>query len=102
MAERGAPLGNKNAVKNRPWRLAIDRALEKKSRVEQIEVLDEIAEKVIETARRGPSYEKGDPWLSAVCELADRLDGKPAQQVNLAGHDGEGLVVKIDATDANL
>ena len=93
MAERGAPIGNQNAVKNRPWRMAIDRALEKKSRVDQIEALDEIAEKVVETAMRGPSYEKGDPWLSAVGELADRLDGKPAQAVTLSGDADQPLKI---------
>ena len=94
MAERGAQPGNQNAVKNRPWRQAIDRALEKKSRVDQIEALDAIAEKVVETAMRGPSYEKGDPWAGAVSELADRLDGKPAQQLQHTGPDGGAVQVE--------
>ena len=97
MAERGAPLGNTNATKNRPWRLAIDRILEKKSRVEQVHALDEIAEKVIDTARRGPSYEKDDPWFKAVSELADRLDGRPTQTVQGPGDDGaHTLVTRIE------
>ena len=95
MAERGGQPGNQNATKNRPWRMAIDRALEKKSRVEQIEALDVIAEKVVETASKGPSYDKGDPWLAAVHELADRLDGKPAQQIQLQGDEDHPLVSKI-------
>lgn len=95
MAERGGQPGNTNATKNRPWRLALDRALEKKSRVDQIEALDVIAEKVIDTAIAGPSYEKGDPWLSAVHELADRLDGKPAQQLQLSGDEENPLVTKV-------
>ena len=102
MPERGGQPGNTNATKNRPWRLAIDRALERKSRVEQVEILDEIAEKVIETARRGPSYEKGDPWLGALSELADRLDGKPAQQVQLQGDPDLPLTVRVTATDGEL
>ena len=81
----GAPVGNKNAVKNRPWRLAIDRALEKKSLVEKNDALELIADKVVEAALKGPSYEKGDPWPTAVAELADRLDGRPAQQVQISG-----------------
>ena len=85
MAERGAQPGNQNAIKNRPWRLAIDRALEQKSRVDQIDALTVIAEKVVAAAIAGPSYQKGDPWAGAVAELADRLDGKPAQSVTLAG-----------------
>ena len=95
MAERGGQPGNLNASKNRPWRDAIDRALKKKSRVDQIEALDVIAEKVVETALAGPSYEKGDPWLSAIHELADRLDGKPAQQVQIGG-DGSGDPVVVE------
>ena len=102
MAERGAQPGNQNAVKNRPWRQAIDRALEKKSRVDQIEALDAIAEKVVETAMRGPSYEKGDPWAGAVSELADRLDGRAAQQLAITGADDGPLVVKITQDDAAL
>ena len=91
MAERGAQPGNQNAVKNRPWRMAVDRALQKKSLVEKADALEIIAEKVVETAMRGPSYEKGDPWPAAVAELADRLDGKPAQQVQLSGDADEPL-----------
>ena len=93
MAERGAQPGNQNAVKNRPWRRAIDRALEKKSLVEKNDALELIAEKVVETALRGPSYEKGDPWQAAVAELADRLDGRAAQQVTLSGDADAPLVI---------
>ncbi len=92
---RGAPLGNKNGVKNRPWRAAIDRALEKKSLVDKMEALDVIAEKVVETALAGPNYEKGDPWLAAVHELADRLDGKAAQQLQLSGDSDQPLIVEV-------
>ena len=81
----GAPVGNQNAVKNRPWRLAIDRALQKKSLVDKNDALEAIAEQVVAAAIKGPSYEKGDPWPGAVAELADRLDGKPAQQIQLQG-----------------
>ena len=93
MAERGGQPGNSNAVKNRPWRLAIDRALEKKSRVDKIEALDEIAEKVVTTALAGPNYDKGDPWLAAVHELADRLDGKPHQQIQVQGDADQPLQI---------
>lgn len=95
MAERGGQLGNQNAVKNRPWRLAIDRALEKKSKVEQIDALTEIAEKVVAAALAGPSYQKGDPWPGAVAELADRLDGRPAQQLQLQGDADQPLIVEV-------
>lgn len=73
----GAPLGNTNAARGRVWRDAIDRALQKRSKVRQVEALDELAEKLIERA------EGGD--ITALKELGDRLEGKPAQQVVLAG-----------------
>ena len=75
--------------------MAIDRALEKKSRVEQIEALDVIAEKLLDAALKGPSYEKGDPWPAALSELADRLDGKSAQQLQLSGDADHPLTVEI-------
>lgn len=93
MAERGGQPGNNNASKGRPWRDAIGRALAKKSRVEQIEALDVIAEKVVDAALAGPSHEKGDPWLSAIHELADRLDGKAAQQIQLSGDEDSPLKI---------
>lgn len=40
----------------------------------------------------------GEPW--AVQMLADRYDGKPAQQVALTGADDGPLVVKISAEDS--
>ena len=90
-----APVGNQNATKNRPWRDAIERAMKRKSRVDQMEALDVIAEKVVETAIAGPNYEAGDPWLHAVRELADRLDGKAAQQLQLSGDSDQPLVVEV-------
>lgn len=40
--------------------------------------------------------------LPAIQTLADRLDGKPAQQVTLAGDSDAPLQVRITATDGNL
>ena len=87
----GAPVGNQNAVKNRLWREAVERALRNKSRVDTISALDDIAERLVEAAMKGPSYEKGDPWPFTIGELADRLDGKPRQQVELSGDEGAPL-----------
>lgn len=81
----GAPLGNTNAVKNRLWREAVERALRGKSKVDTISALDDIAEKVVTAALAGPTYEKGDPWLATVGEIADRLDGKSRQAVEVSG-----------------
>ena len=52
MAERGAPLGNQNAVKAKRWQQAIDRALERRSKAAGIEALDELAEKLLVSSRQ--------------------------------------------------
>ena len=73
MAERGAPAGNKNATKNRPWADAINRAL----LAEDGKKLRELAERLIERAIEGD--------IPALKEIGDRVDGKAAQQVQLSG-----------------
>ena len=70
-----APLGNKNAVKNRPWADAINRAV----LANDGRRLRAIAEKLLVLA------EAGD--VSALRELGDRLDGKPKQQIEATGAD---------------
>jgi len=40
--------------------------------------------------------------MQAIKEVADRLDGKPAQQINHANATGEGPVKVEHATDAEL
>ena len=87
-----APLGNKNAVKNRPWAEAINRAV----LANDGQRLRAIAEKLLVLA------EQGD--VSALRELGDRLDGKPKQQIEATGADDGPLVVQVvkyaaDATD---
>ena len=69
----GAPLGNQNAVKNKPWREAVDRAL----KAGDGQKLRAIADKLIDLAAAGD--------IQAIKELGDRLDGKAAQQVQLSG-----------------
>ena len=49
------------------------RALEKRSRLEQKEALDDIAEALIAKAAEGD--------MGALKELGDRLDGKPSQAI---------------------
>lgn len=74
MAGRGAPLGNRNAGKSKPFWHAIDRAIAQ----EDGKRLREAAEQLLNLAAAG------EQW--AVRELADRLDGKPAQEIT--GADG--------------
>ncbi len=81
----GAPVGNQNEVKGKRWQQAIDRALEKRSKVEGIQELDRLAEKFLsEVEAQG---------INGYKELADRLDGKPAQAI--VGADGGPVIVEI-------
>lgn len=85
----GAPLGNSNATKGKPWAAAIARALAKRSRVDQKEALDELAEKLLCLCADGD--------LQALKELGDRLDGKPKQVTVLNGdEEGGPLVARIE------
>ena len=70
----GAPLGNTNGRKeNRLWAETIRRAVAQND----AQRLRALAEKLIAVA------ETGD--VAALRELGDRLDGKPAQQVQIQG-----------------
>lgn len=63
----GAPVGNQNAAKSRAFYGALSRAIAQDDGVR----LRAAAEKLLDLAAGGESW--------AVRELADRLDGKPAQ-----------------------
>jgi hypothetical protein len=82
-----APIGNQHAVKAKRWSLAIDNALAKRSKADGIQALDALAEKLLLLC------DEGD--ISALRELGDRLEGKPAQAIT--GADG-GPIVIIQAT----
>mgnify|MGYP001569342220 CR=1 FL=1 len=69
----GAPKGSQNSRNGRLVKEAIIRALRKRSRSDMLEELDLIALAVIQRARKGD--------ISAVRELWDRIDGKPAQML---------------------
>lgn len=85
MAKRGAPAGNSNAAKGREWAAAIDRALAQRSKVDKVNALDALAEKLLRLC------DEGD--MTALKELGDRLDGKPVQAITGAG--GGPLTVEI-------
>lgn len=72
MAGRGAPLGNNNAAKTKRWLAAIERHAQQNP-----DKLATMAAKVFDLAL------EGEPW--AVQEIANRLDGKPVQQVEMSG-----------------
>lgn len=77
MAKTGAQQGNSNATKNKPFAEAIDRALKKRSKVDQAAGLLKVAEALIDQA------EGGD--MQAIKELADRTDGKAKQSTEISG-----------------
>ena len=83
-----APLGNQNAVKGKRWAQAIERALERRSRREQIDALDRLAEKLLSVCDAGD--------LAALKELGDRLDGKANQSIS--GPDGTAIPVGIQVS----
>lgn len=72
----GAPVGNQNAAKAKLVADAIRRALA----ADDWKRLKDGSEKVAE------AYAAGEPW--AVQFVADRMDGKPKQQIEASGPDG--------------
>lgn len=70
MASRGRPKGAPN--KDKPWRAALVRALGRNPKV-----LDEMADQLLEDC----THEDEITRSHARKELADRLDGRPPQQM---------------------
>lgn len=79
----GAPQGNTNNSKGKAWSDALRRALTGERNAEK---LAKLADKLIEEAMDGN--------MTAMKEIGDRLEGKPAQGIEGPGTDGE-FVVKI-------
>lgn len=83
----GAPVGNKNAVgqqdSEKPFREALNRAIKQ----EDGRRVRAAAEMLLDKAS------DGEPW--AIKELADRVDGKVAQQIVGSGTDGEFVTKMI-------
>jgi hypothetical protein len=79
-----APIGNQNAAKAKVWSAAIARALEKRSKLEQKDALDDLAEKLLGLCDQGD--------LGALKELGDRLEGKAAQAIGLGQDPNAGPV----------
>ena len=82
-----AAIGNNYASVGRRWHAAINRALEKQSRVEGIEALDKLAEEFVATVRQ--MAKTGD--ITGFREFGDRMDGKSTQIV--AGDPGGAPIV---------
>jgi len=79
----GAPLGNDNHRKGKPFQDALRRAV-----AQNPQKLRNAADKVLELA------EAGEAW--AVKEIADRLDGKSHQSTSLEDSEGNNLLQAIE------
>lgn len=84
----GAPQGNNNAGRNKPFWRAIDRAIVQ----DDGKRLRDAAEKLLDLAAQG------EQW--AVRELADRLDGRPAQA--LTDSNGDPLTITFMLKDERV
>ncbi len=79
-----APEGNNNALKGKPWRDAINRALARRAEDHTVEGgLNNLADKFL------TACEDGDQW--ALKELGDRVEGKSAQSITHAGDENHPL-----------
>ena len=83
-----APLGNQNAARAKRWRDAINRALERRSKGDGIKALDQLADQFLDAVATGDK--DAIPGFAA---LGDRLDGKPAQQLQLQGDEDQPLKI---------
>jgi hypothetical protein len=84
----GAPVGNKNATKTKHWAAAIERALEKRGGGDRVAALNDLAEKLL--------VKCDEMDMSALKELGDRLDGKPAQAIVGDAENPLTLIQKIE------
>lgn len=80
----GAPIGNVNAIKGKPWGDALRRALARRE-ADNRPGLNAIADVLMDKALDGD--------MAALKELGDRLDGKAAQSI---GGDPEGAPIKLE------
>lgn len=85
--ESGGQPGNQNAVKAKRWQKALERALARSSNKDVDAGLDTIADQVVKDAQSGNK----DAWK----EVADRMDGKVAQDVTLAGDKDRPVIAEI-------
>jgi len=85
----GGTIGNTNPADGKIWRTALRQALDRRSkcRSDGKKELDALADKLIDAALEGQ--------IPALREFGDRIDGKPAQQIQLADNEGGKLNIQI-------
>ena len=94
MSKSGGQPGNKNAAKKRlPWSQSLKRALTRLAAKEGEESpnyrrgLDKMADQVVKDAVSGNK----DAWQ----EIANRIEGKPAQSVTISGDEDNPVYVNL-------
>lgn len=91
VAGQSGPPGNTNSsAEKRSFANAVRRAAVQNDG----ERLRKVVDRLFDNAEAGE--------VQAIKEIADRLDGKPAQQVNLAGADGEPLHIVFEQKDSSV
>lgn len=86
----GAPVGNRNGAKNKPWEAALTRHA-----LQNPEKLARLAEKIFAMALDGD--------VQAMKELGDRLDGKALQRAEITGDNGASIfpdVIRVELVPA--
>jgi hypothetical protein len=90
MANRGGQPGNNNNQRGKLWNDALRKAIVQEDgrrlRLAAEQLLDKAAD--------------GEAW--AIKELADRLDGKAFQSVEVSGNEGGAIVLQLTNADASL
>lgn len=93
-----APLGNQNAAKAKRWQDALHKALTRfqseDGKIQAGEALDKIAEQVVIKALAGDK--------DAIAEIGNRLDGKPAQAVTVAGGEGGPIQAVVEVVSRGV
>lgn len=98
----GAPVGNTNATKNKPYYDALRRVLA------QLEIKDKDGNVVVPAGealraiveKQAIAALAGD--TAAQREIADRLDGKPRQQIEASGPDGGAIELRVTSADSGV
>lgn len=98
-AHRERMKGNSNARNGRAIRDALRRALYKRDPATGERYLRIMAERMVKDAALGLA----DPSVINVArrEIADRIDGKPSQQVDIGAAAGTSISIVIEPADAN-
>ena len=82
-----APIGNKNAAKAKEWEQALKRAMARKAEGDFRNTLDVIASGVVDLAMGGNK----DAWQ----EIANRMDGKPAQAIEIGSDPDKPMIAEV-------